>query len=466
MKNKPKTGDRSQKPVSLLRTIFGFVSLAVIITLLVTSALEIWVLYHRYANQFEDSLMSKAKLLRTYYERGGLEAIQKYRSDYRIVVVRPDGTVIYDNKHPADQVDNHADRKEIISAQETGYGESIRFSDTARERYVYEAVLLGDGNVLRVSSTQSSIYSSLAATAVPMIPFILGALLIAFLVTRRISRAVADPILKIDLEHPKDSRIYQELEPLTDRLEEQNKQIAQYISDMEVRHELQDKMRQEFTANVSHELKTPLTSISGYAELIEEGMVQEKELRRFAGIIHSESQRLITLVGDIIKLTQFDGDEVTYVKEDVDLYATVDSIIGHLEGVAGKNDVTLALEGDHAVVHEVSLLLEELLYNLCDNAVKYNRPGGTVAVTVQDLPTGPVVSVADTGIGIPQDELERIFDRFYRVDKSHSRAIGGTGLGLSIVKRAANVMGAEITVESEHGKGTIFRLLFQNGPES
>ena len=224
--------------------------------------------------------------------------------------------------------------------------------------------------------------------------------------------------------------------------------------------EAQEQYRREFTANVSHELKTPLTSISGIAEIIRNGIVKPEDIPHFAGKIYDESQRLITLIGDIIKLSRLDENQVPMERETVDMLEMARDVVQQLSSVARKNGVTLVANGTHGQVQGVRQVLGEMVYNLCENAVKYNRAGGRVWVDVQQVADHVVLRVKDTGIGIPAAEQGRIFERFYRVDKSHSKEIGGTGLGLSIVKHGAILHNAQIKLESEPGKGTKMELMF------
>ena len=222
--------------------------------------------------------------------------------------------------------------------------------------------------------------------------------------------------------------------------------------------EQRESLRREFTANVSHELKTPLTSILGTAEILQNGLVKPEDVSHFAGNIHREAGRLIGLVNNIIKLSRLDEGGPTTTWETVDLYQTAKSALDRLAAAAEQRQVTLELQGGPAQVHGVPQIVDEILYNLCDNAVVYNRPGGKVCVTVADTDEGARVTVEDTGIGIPQEVQSRVFERFYRADQSHSA--GGTGLGLSIVKHGAAYLGAKVTLESEEGKGSTFTLLF------
>lgn len=229
-----------------------------------------------------------------------------------------------------------------------------------------------------------------------------------------------------------------------------------------------EQMRREFTANVSHELKTPLQTISGYAELLANGMVADKDKTAFSEKIYAEAQRMIRLIEDIIKLSNLDEGAVELTRETVDLYVTAENTVRSLLPAAKKANVTLSLNGENAEIYGIPQLLTAVVYNLCDNAIKYNKDGGTVFVNVKNNAENIILSVRDTGIGIPKEQQERIFERFYRVDKSHSKEVGGTGLGLSIVKHAAKLHDAKITLESEVGKGTEITVIFpkkqQNAP--
>lgn len=224
--------------------------------------------------------------------------------------------------------------------------------------------------------------------------------------------------------------------------------------------EKRDTLRREFTANVSHELKTPLTSISGFAELMKAGDVSEKDVIDFSETIYDEAQRLITLVNDIIKISELDGQSISFENEPVDLYELSNEVIGRLEKEAGKKNVTLHLIGGRTEIMGVRKILDEMLYNLCDNAIKYNKENGTVDVVINQTSEGVNVIVRDTGIGIPAAHQSRVFERFYRVDKSHSKKVGGTGLGLAIVKHGAMYHHAKINMESTVDVGTTITLLF------
>lgn len=258
-----------------------------------------------------------------------------------------------------------------------------------------------------------------------------------------------------------DGRVYQIIASPVCQQEDALDLVGAVILTLDVTEkEAQEQYRREFTANVSHELKTPLTSISGIAEIIRNGIVRPEDIPHFAGKIYDESQRLITLIGDIIKLSRLDENQVPMERESVDLLETARDVVQQLASVARKNGVTLVTNGSHGVVNGVRQVLGEMVYNLCENAVKYNRPGGRVWVDVRQAADHVELCVKDTGIGIPAAEQGRIFERFYRVDKSHSKAIGGTGLGLSIVKHGAAFHGADLSLESQPDRGTTIRLTF------
>ena len=226
--------------------------------------------------------------------------------------------------------------------------------------------------------------------------------------------------------------------------------------------EQRDELRREFTANVSHELKTPLTSISGFAEIIKNGIVKPEDIPRFAGNIYEESQRLVTLVDDILNLSRLDEADVQLEREDFDLSSLARDVAGRLKASAKKNGVVITVIGDKAEINGVKSIVDEMVFNLVDNAVKYNKQNGRGTVTVDSSSDGTALTVTDTGIGIPQADVDRVFERFYRVDKSHSKEIGGTGLGLSIVKHGAAFHNAKVSLQSTEGEGTTVRLVFPN----
>ena len=282
------------------------------------------------------------------------------------------------------------------------------------------------------------------------------ALVLADLISRRLVRSVKN----IDLHRPEKNKTYAELTPLLRRLQTQNETIR--VQKETIAHHIEDRdiMRREFTANVSHELKTPLTSISGFAELMKNGMVPPETIPEFASDIYNETQRMISLVEDIMHLSQLDENSVPMERTEVDLHALAERVVQRLSPTAKSANVDLRLEGERVTVTGVELLLEEIIYNLASNAIKYNRPGGEAVISTHRHMGQITLTVRDTGIGIPAEHQSRVFERFYRVDKSHSKEVGGTGLGLSIVKHAAAYHEATVSLESTEGAGTTVKVLF------
>ncbi len=221
-----------------------------------------------------------------------------------------------------------------------------------------------------------------------------------------------------------------------------------------------EKLRREFTSNVSHELKTPLTSIYGVSDMLASGMVKAEDVAGFAGTIKEESARLISLIDDIIKLSRLDESTVPQETEIIDVSGSARDVVSRLSGKASENDIELSFSGEPSEIKGVQHILDEIVYNICENAIKYNRPGGFVKVSVRNEGSESLITVADNGIGIPKADRERVFERFYRVDKSHSKQIGGTGLGLSIVKHGVIYLGGKINLESEEGVGTVITVGF------
>jgi len=278
-----------------------------------------------------------------------------------------------------------------------------------------------------------------------------------FLVQKQTQKLI-EPINQINLEQPLDYVCYEELRPLLFRLDQQNRQIKKQLEDLKNA----ESVRKEFTANVSHELKTPLMSISGYAELMMNGMVPSDKVQDFSGRIYHESVRLSNLVADIIQLSRLDEKNGESMFETVDIEELGQDVINNLQERAAKKKIELEYKGSDAQVQGVRHVLYEMLYNITDNAIRYTPEGGEVRVFVGKFNGKPFFRVEDNGIGIPENEQQRIFERFYRVDKSHSRETGGTGLGLSIVKHGAVLHHAKILLDSEPGKGTKMEILFKN----
>ena len=337
------------------------------------------------------------------------------------------------------------------------------------ETMLYNAVRLDDGSVIRLSKRQEGYISIFFTLLIPLLCLGAVAALLAWAAASREAKAIIAPLELVDLDHPKRNmeNAYQEMVPMLERIENQRQELKRQMRVLADN----DRMRREFTANITHELKTPLTAISGYAELIGSGMVaSEDDQRDFAMRIYKEAGRLTSLVNDILTLSNLDEAEhsadaaaasVLGTREPVDLPRMLDSVYQRLEGVAAKQGVLLTVSSCPAVVEGVPRLLDELVYNLASNAIRYNKADGFVLLACGlNSDERPYIRVSDTGIGIAEEEREKIFERFYRVDKSRSKARGGTGLGLAIVKHAAVFHNAELNVESELGEGTCITVTF------
>lgn len=549
----------------MTKRIFRSICLVALAVFMASLVLIMGVLYGYFSDLQKSQLKSQTELVAQGVEAQG-EAFFSGLEDagFRVTWIAPNGDVLYDNQADAAQMENHADRQEVIAAAESGYGESSRYSATLMEKLLYEAKRLPDGSVVRLSGTQDTVVSLILGMYQPILFIILVAAILSLLLAYRLSKRIVQPLNKLNLDDPLSGEGYAELAPLLRRIDSQQRQIRLQSSELKHRREEFDavtasmneglvllgsdgeilfinqsaarlleadiscvgqnilslsrslplrellsraqrgeraesvaplgggeyqldaspvitdgavtgvallifdvterekseQMRREFTANVSHELKTPLHSISGCAELLNNGMVMPEDVKGFSAQIYSEAQRMIRLVDDIIRLSRLDegGDEQK--REETDLLPLAQDAVKSLSTEAAAAGVTLMLSGESAVIKGIPQLLGAIIFNLCDNSIKYNRPGGSVRIQVLDEGSAAVLSVADTGIGIPVEQQSRVFERFYRVDKSHSKEVGGTGLGLSIVKHAAQLHNARIELKSVPGEGTTVTLRF------
>lgn len=536
-----------------------------ILVLLISLALSVGVLYGRFEEQIFTEMKSEASYLSYAIEAQGIDYIDQFDgSDKRITLVDPSGRVIKDTSADVTRLDNHAQREEIALAMAEGDGKSARYSDTLTEKNLYYAVKLPSGNILRVSTTQSSVIELLLNLLRPLILIVLLALLISFLASKIVSNVIVKPINNLDLDNPASNVVYDELTPLLRKLSAQKITIDRQIRDamqkqeefrlitenmseglliidaytnvltynsaaltllgidkiaktsvlvlnrkrsfrelvqkviggerceealrLEDKHydliaspvfeegkvigavivivdvterEKREQLRREFTANVSHELKTPLTSISGFAEMIKAGDMPMETVVDFSQSIYDEAQRLRNLVSDIVKISEISEKPHDEDKEDVELKSVCEAVIKSLKPIADKRGIAPHLTGGTAIVSGSEKILTEMIFNLCDNAIKYNKENGEVRVEISEDDKKIYLKVSDTGIGIPALHRERVFERFYRVDKSHSKAVEGTGLGLAIVKHGALYHDAEIVLESTEGEGTSITLVFK-----
>ena len=547
------------------KKIFLSSFLASLAVLLVSFALVFGVLFEHFENQMFNELKSEALYISYAVENEGTAYINKLKNEAkRITLVSADGTVLADTAMEISELDNHANRKEIKDALSVGSGYSSRYSDTLTEKTLYYAMRMDDGNVLRVSATQNSVFIILLGLIKPLIFIVIAALALSLALSRRVSKAIIKPINNIDLDDPENNETYEELTPFLRKISNQNRTIKAQVEEAKQKQEefklitenmsegllvidsesnvlthnqaalrlleideigpggvftlnrtknfrdvvgkalngerteseitfdernyeliaspvpqdgkiigaviviidvtesvKREQLRREFTSNVSHELKTPLTSISGFAEIMKSGGTPDATVIDFSTSIYEEAQRLITLVSDIMKISELDENSVQLDKENVDLLELSKDVLRRLKPYADKQGITLKIKGDTAQILGVKKILDEMIYNLCDNAIKYNNHNGSVEVNIIESDESVEMSVSDTGIGIAQSEQNRIFERFYRVDKSHSKEIGGTGLGLSIVKHGAIYHNAEIDIESAVDHGTRITIKFK-----
>lgn len=375
--------------------------------------------------------------------------------DVRVTLVGTDGTVLYDNQNSVASMPNHADRPEIAEALADGTGSAERDSETSGYVSIYRAVRLANGNVLRLAVDRDGAAAALRHDLLLVCAVVLVIIAVCWAVSRLVADRLVSPILAIDPAEPDAAVTYVEIEPLVERISEQVEELRGA-----------DLMRREFTSNVTHELKTPLSSISGASELIRDGIARPEDVPEFAGRIYDEAHHMTELVNDILTLSKLDESErsgdasLLGAPEPVDLLHVAREVATRLAPVAEKTGVSITAAGEACVVQGYPRLLDELVYNLCDNAIRYNHEGGWVDVSVSLEDECPLLVVADSGSGIPAEQQAKVFERFYRGEQSRSRETGGTGLGLAIVKHAATLHGAALTLDSEPGRGTTVCVRF------
>ncbi|MBQ8603680.1 MAG: PAS domain-containing sensor histidine kinase [Oscillospiraceae bacterium] len=549
----------------MTRRIFNSISTVAITVLLSSVLVIIGVLY----NYFSDAQMLRLSEETDMVARGvsivGEDFINRLDiDDYRITWIDDDGTVLYDSHGNSNSMENHAEREEIIQAIQNGHGESKRYSATLTEQYLYYARRMDNGTIIRLSVSQSTVFSLIWNMAQPICVVLLIAVIASLLLATQLSRSIINPLNNLNLDSPLDNPSYDELSPLLRRIDSQQKELklqayelqkrkdeldivigsmnegivllkangyvisinraakhmlsikgraegkqfialcrntdiiailekarqgkqvediidlaggryqidaSPVISDNKIagtalllfdvtEKENLEQMRREFTANVSHELKSPLHSISGYSELIMTGMATGDDSIRFSQRIHAEAQRMTQLIQDIISLSQLDEGIGDMQMQPVDLNEAAVSVSKELKEKADENNISLKVQGDTPVIKAIPHLIYSIIYNLTENAIKYNRENGQVIISVKEDEGSVNLSVKDTGIGIPPEHQNHIFERFYRVDKSRSKRQGGSGLGLSIVKHAALVHNAKITLDSVYGEGTKITVIF------
>lgn len=422
----------------------------------ITAVLILSVFYSYSDNQLKEQLRVVESVVENQLAQDDDTAFISNHIDknVRITLVAKDGTVIADSQESANKLGNHLNRQEIQQAIKNGEATVTRHSDTQGKKVYYFAKQLDNGNVLRVSAEAKSIGKFFSDYIIYIFLCIIVVIVAAVFVSMGITKSIVKPITQLgqSLDNIDKFKSDEELKPLVNALLQQKK-----------KQKMLDKQKKQFTANVSHELKTPLTSIAGYAELIETGMAKPEDIKPFAGVIRKQALRLVNLSEDIIQLSQLEeSDDEDMSFESVNLYEIAQRCVEALNINAINKCVTLNLTGEECYIRGKAQLVEELVYNLCDNAIRYNKENGNVTVTVTTLEKGASVSVKDTGIGIPKKYQERIFERFFRVDKSRSKATGGTGLGLAIVKHITQLHDAKLEISSEEGKGTEIIVTFKD----
>lgn len=424
------------------------------VAILFTVGLSVVISYDMFRREVQESLRICAQELKSAKVFENPEGFEPEPVEHlRVTLVDTDGTVICDTNASIGVMENHSGRPEVQEAFQSGEGEDMRRSSTLQKNTFYYAVRLENGRVLRVAKEAGNLLSFLRTMALPLMVMAAVLIFICVCLAHFLTRSILAPIEQMashmdDVDEGNAETPYRELEPFIQTIRDQHKDIVK-----------SSRMRQEFTANVSHELKTPLTAISGYAELIASGMTKPEDTQRFAEEISKSSSRLLALINDILRLSELDASGEVPMEE-LDLFELAEKCVEMLQVHADKQNVTLMLTGGSCPMRGNREMVDELIYNLCSNAIRYNVPYGNVVVSVAREGEACILTVKDTGIGIPQGEQERIFERFYRVDKSRSKSTGGTGLGLAIVKHVVQCHGASLKLQSQVGVGTSVSVTF------
>lgn len=517
------------------------------------------ILYHGvYEDNVRTTLSEELDILSHLYETGN-DIREIGGRNGRLTIINPDGSVEYDSEAQYSVMENHKERKEVKEAFLKGRGSDERQSDTLSIKQIYEAVLLSDGNVLRLSKNASTVIAFFSMISGPVVSLVVILLILVVFIASKASDYIVAPINALDLDNPEENNVYDEISPLLLKIARQKNEVREEIADKErTRKEFEfiistlseglvvlgrggrilsfnksaarlleeriesdkpflaylessdskevvlsalngkdgettfkvsskilelsaysshsggavvlmrditekcerERMRKEFTANVSHELKTPITTIMGFSEILENPEIERDKVTDFAAEINKEALRLSDIVGDIIELSSLD-EGYKGEKEEINVRNVVEYEIKKLEHKADDNSVSVEnYVSSSLIIIGIPKVFSEVISNLLDNAIRYNKKGGWVKVESKEMDGKVEISVSDNGIGIPKESIERVFERFYRVDKSRSRESGGTGLGLSIVKNGMERMGGEVRVESTQGEGSVFTLTF------
>lgn len=448
------------KVKSLASTLFSSMLAFTLAAVLVLAGALTTVFYATYEHQAETQLVSRAhdaaEALNATPSSANVQALsEQFGDQVRYTLIAPDGTVLFDSQAEAGDMGNHADRPEVQTAEQAGEAFSARYSETAGTDTLYVAIKLDDGSVVRASEVRVSLAAFLGQMMLPVTAALAVAAVLVFALSRLLTRRIMKPVDALNFAEPLENDIYEEMVPLLVRIDEQQRQLKEQNKELA----LAESMRRDFSSNVSHEMKTPLQVISGYAELMKSDMVPPDDCRRFSGLIYDEAQTLRSLINDVLTLSRLDESALGVDVVPVDLLSTAERAAGRLESFAASYGVTVRVQGETACIAGSETLVEEMVYNLIENGIRYNREGGFVQVSVEAC-EGVVVRVRDSGPGIPAGMEEKIFERFFRLDKSRSKETGGTGLGLAIVKHAVIYHKGSIAVNSAEGQGTEFVLTF------
>lgn len=452
--------------IALVMLVFSLAS--VTLFALASSA----VMYGKFESQEQQQLAGRTESLASVLNKSSSD--QETRIDIlsnqaidelRITYISPDGEVLFDTSGE-EITENHATRPEVQDAHKQGEAVIARFSDTLKTDLLYTAIALDDGSTIRLAMVRQSYLSFLASVAFPIVGLLIITALACLIVSRWLTTQIVRPIERIDVDNPLASSVYREMHPLLVRIEDQRTRLIEQNKALS----FAENMRREFSANVSHEMKTPLTVISGYAELLEHDMIAPGDRKRVAGCISTEAQHMRALIDDVLIISHLEETATGLrVNTPIDLYEVVQDQVNRLTSSAEQSHIELRVSGEHATVAGHVLYCEQMVYNLLDNAIRYSPDGGVVHVRITERTEGNQdvveLSVADEGMGIPPEARDKIFERFYRVETSRSKETGGTGLGLAIVKHAVNYLNGSIEVHSRLGVGSTFVLTFPQSRE-
>ena len=418
--------------------IFKTIALSTIIAILITTlALSVYI-SNSYLTETKTIIKHEAIQLKQLLENDPNYLDNELITEARITLIDANGYVLYDSN--TKDLENHLDRPEIKDAIIYGYGESLRKSDTYNKNMYYYAVKLNNGEILRLSSYSNSFMGIFIPTLTNSL-FIMAILIIlCLLLANYQAKEIVKPINNLNLANPQKEDTYEELAPLVDNLN------------------LHNQMRKEFSANVSHELKTPLTSISGYAEIMANGIAKEEDNKLFAQKIYDESQNLINKINDIIKISKLDENRIDLEYQRINYSQLINNCINKLEKFIEDKHIKVNFTSKEIYGFAIVYVMEDIIYNLIQNAIKYNKNNGKVDIDIKQDRKNVIITIADTGIGISDMDIDRIYERFFRSDRSHSSNIEGSGLGLAIVKHGINLHNGTITCDSKLNVGTTFTL--------